>query len=52
MEQVEALVAREQEQALAYAVELVKENPAMLEQLIKMKQAELVYLAKKAELQQ
>ena len=49
MEQIEALVAREQQQALEYAEQLVKENPAMLEQLLKMKQAELVYLAKKSE---
>lgn len=47
IEQVEAMVSREREAALQYAEKLVKDNPSLLKQLIKMKEAELLYLEKK-----
>ena len=41
------MVNREREVALQYAEKLVKDNPTLLKQLIKMKNAELLYLEKK-----
>ena len=51
-QQIEGMVEREQEKALEYAEQLVQDNPDLLKQLLKMKEAELLYLQKKQQLKE